>query len=177
MDWTKASYPRTIRSRVACGQSRQWHLMRPITALIVGLHVLAHSIFGCCGHALASPSQNAATGSLCRCHKIVKPANIIVRSHQVIIQRINLGTSSDCSKIGHDQFTSDQHVCSHGACHWVAPQYVSIADVLASYDDFNVAALTATCASLTVSHSLGLDLGTMAAPPLRAHLVLNVLRI
>lgn len=153
-------------------------LMRPIVTLILGVHVLAHSIFGCCGHAVASTSPTAAAPTPCRCHKIAKPVQTFDKSRQVNVQGSNQSSRSDCNRIGHDQFPSEHHVCLHGTCHWVTTPHVSFAEVLASNIDSGVATLPATPSLLTVPSPMDrVDFAPISAPPLRVHLALNVLLI
>lgn len=133
--------------------------MKPIIAILTGLHVLAHGMFGCCDHRLV---VTEVAESVCACH----------HGHGDDTTR-----SGDCDTIERDTPGRAPHECAHDACHWVVGSDGPMAAPL----DFSAPARLAivppaTHSALYVAEYQPDDiLGRTSAPPLRLHLALGVL--
>jgi hypothetical protein len=137
--------------------------MKPLIAILTGLHVLAHGIFGCCDHGLVAPSRAAPP---CACH----------HAHHDD-QHVPSSNPHDVADV--EQPAQAPHQCVHASCHWLA----SSVGKLINMPDFStpiplVASLPKSCLALQAAEFWP-DIATdgTSAPPLRLHLALGVLRI
>lgn len=137
--------------------------MKQLIAILTGLHLLAHGVFGCCDHGLLKQSQ---LESECACHGGIHHADDVAKS-------------GNCNGLDHDLPMPGSHHCLHDACHWVAD---SDGPCVASLD-FAAPVFVAFVPSplLTVLHPAEFQpddiLGRTSTPPLRLHLVLGMLLI
>jgi hypothetical protein len=145
--------------------------MRSLIAILTGLHVLAHGLFGCCDHALASlnSTKGVATAE-CECH----------HPHQHDRDEHHADSHSDC--VVADDYGSSgttPHACVHAACHWVAGSTADL-DHLLDYE-ISFASVTAFAPFPTADNTAdfwpAVDSGQISAPPLRLHLALRVMQI
>jgi hypothetical protein len=137
--------------------------MKPIIAILTGLHVLAHGVFGCCDHGLVVAAR---AETACACHHTHDHADEAARS-------------GDCDAIERDAPAPASHECVHATCHWVAgsdgPSATTL-DLVAPALMVS-AALPANPALLAAEYQPDDILGRTSAPPLRLHLALGVLVI
>jgi hypothetical protein len=136
--------------------------MKSLIAILTGLHVLAHGIFGCCNHGLVASSPAAKP---CACH----------RAHHD--HHVSPSSSRD---VADEQLPSRApHQCAHSSCHWLTGN----AGPSISPPDFSVpvsfvAILPMRGLAMQAAEFRPADiLGPSFAPPLRLHLALGVLLI
>jgi len=158
--------------------------MKQYVAIIVGLHVLAHSIFGCCGHVFASTSQSA-TGH-CRCagaaahrHEKEHAHDDHEHSQPDSSQQVQLGSCEYYGMSDHGQLPGEQHVCPHASCHWLVSQIVTTSSLVDFGFEFMVTVPPPAAVSLQSvwQQSTDFAVGRICAPPLRLHLAVGVLLI
>lgn len=137
--------------------------MKPIIAILTGLHVLAHGVFGCCDHGLV---VTARSESACACHHGHGHADVA-------------SLSSDCASIERGLPAPASHECVHDACHWLAGgDGPSVAPLDLSVPTLVVSAVSPINLALDVANYQPDDiLGRTSAPPLRLHLAHGVLVI
>lgn len=149
--------------------------MSRLIAIITVLHVLAHSVFGCCGHNVA----HTASVAHC-CHSV----NEEVCSHQsehglrIDQQESDAGAfpllDSNSPALPH-------HACLHSSCQWLNSKSLGPADVLRG-DVNSTVAVAPTALNLFVWPTVAAALSDLpdfgnSALPLRLHLMLGVLQI
>jgi hypothetical protein len=149
--------------------------MNRLITIITGLHVLAHSVFGCCSHDTA----HAKSAPRC-CHS----ANIQTCAHQdTQSQQFSLvSPDTEASPIESVHVPARQHHdCLHSSCQWLDSKPISPADV---FDlSFNglisvVPCLLGLCPSpANAAGDNFLSFAENSAPPLRLHLTLGVMQI
>jgi hypothetical protein len=136
--------------------------MKSLIAILTGLHVLAHGVFGCCDHGVASAAQ---ANRLCACH----------RSHHEHSQP----TVSQRDLVDEQSPAGPTHDCVHASCHWMT------GDAAPTINPFD-ASMPATMTALVSFGPTAFQAaefwpdaaaGTFSAPPLRLHLSLGVMLV
>lgn len=146
--------------------------MNCVVAILTGLSVLAHSIFGCCDHVVAS-KLNARPS--CSCHGIARtnaPSPTVAKATRAgATQTKSVACKSPTSPGG-------KHECKHASCHWLADgkttlshapleRVVYIAIPIEQVIDFSISSRFANA-----------NLGSLAdGPPVRLHLLVGVLLV
>lgn len=149
--------------------------MSRLISIITGLHVLAHSVFGCCSHDAA----RANTAPRC-CHSASMQTCVHLDSQ---VQQLTLTPmNSDASRVECVHPPGRQHHdCLHSSCQWLGSKPFSPADVF--HLSFNgLVAIVPCLAGLSlypanVSGDYFLSVAENSAPPLRLHLALGVMQI
>jgi hypothetical protein len=139
--------------------------MRKLIAILTGLHVLAHGVFGCCDHgwaAMALPHAEQATS--CACHH--------AHQHAHDAPGANL-----CDAVSQHLPAPAPHECAHASCHWMAggggPGIWSLEACGAM---LMVAIVPIESSPLLAGHYRPSDdCARFPAPPLRLHLALGVI--
>jgi len=146
--------------------------MNCVLAILTGLSVLAHSIFGCCDHVVASKSNARPS---CSCHGIARtnaPSPAVAKATRAsATQTKSVASKSPTSPVR-------KHECKHASCHWLADgkttlshvpleQVVYIAIPIEQVIDFSIPSQFANA-----------HLGSLAdGPPVRLHLLVGVLLV
>jgi len=140
-------------------------VMKPWIAILTGLHVLAHGVFGCCDHSLAA---SARAPKSCSCHHQAHPSD-----HHA---------HSSCPRELADEEESPSpapHQCIHASCHWLsgdAEPNINLLDLSAP-----VALVVIVPIDRLATHAAEFWPDNAArgnsALPLRLHLALGVLLI
>lgn len=136
-------------------------------AILTGLHVLAHGIFGCCDHGLPVTSLVAKVHSCGHAPHDVSPELSTACCHATLDGEAAEGQSPY------------PHECVHESCHWLAGN----AGPKISKSDFSLqvplTAISVIAAPATPTLHHGVNLATIrdTAPPLRLHLALGVLLV
>jgi hypothetical protein len=155
-------------------------LVNRLVVSVTALHVLAHSVFGCCPHAF--PTANPSTTQRTCGHSVE------VASKQRAHQHSHAAGAQYCSEQG-DESTivladsrprSGHHGrCRHADCHWKTGERSSALELL----DLTASATFAWITSATDEFSQSLrctfesDIGLHRALPLRLHLMMGVLQV
>lgn len=155
--------------------------MNRLIIIVTGLHVLAHSIFGCCDQAFVAIPDSAG-GHACS-HCVVKfiEAGRHEHSHcDAVATHSDEFTHLFTTDISDQQSAPHQrHVCRHDSCHWLAGDASSDLDLLSSY--FVVTCFPTISVEIASDATSGYwpesDIGRRPAAPLRLHLALGVLLI
>jgi hypothetical protein len=140
-----------------------YYAMKSLIAIVTGLHVLAHGIFGCCDHGLAKSSP---TGKPCACHH--------AHDHD------HEGPSPSSRGAAVEEIPSQApHQCVHASCHWLA---ISAGASVKPLDFSSPIPFVAIVTRGGETSQTGIFWPEMAAarssaPPLRLHLALGVLLI
>lgn len=142
--------------------------------VITGLHVLAHSIFGCCAHHVAHPSVEANCA-----YASDEPGN--EHSHasaaQVSVESGVLESSVCCFHPLH----SAHHDCPHVACHWVVTKSICADDLVQSRFELLTAIVDVASLRNAAKNTVALFFDDFpsqtSALPLRRHLAFGVLLI
>jgi hypothetical protein len=134
--------------------------MKTLIAIVTGLHVLAHGVFGCCDHGAL-----ATAGALpCVCEHVHQHADEASNHHAG--EHVDRHAPSDAP-----------HECVHASCHWVAGGVGPSVTPL----DFSLPAtfVAVTPTSVSAMHAAAFEpddvRGRTSTPPLRLHLALGVL--
>jgi hypothetical protein len=154
--------------------------MDKVIAFVTAVHVLMHSTFGCCSHAIFA-SFGAAEPHTCG-HATSAG---VPRNHHHHGNAPSVEAHDNCERmttLGNQEVPSDplsDHECRHDSCSWVVstgPSMPSLAELLSTpaiVPVLTVATSFDSRADLFVG-----DEGTLSlAPPLRLHLALGVLLI
>lgn len=140
--------------------------MKPLIAILTGLHVLAHSVFGCCDHGRVASPQTEAPCACSHAHH---------DDHHV-----RVSSSCDAHDVAAEELPSQApHQCVHASCHWLAGSAgpsVSPPDFSAPIP-FGAIPPTRDVASQSAEFRPDRAAGRSTAPPLRLHLALGVLLI
>jgi len=155
--------------------------MYRLIIIVTGLHVLAHSIFGCCDHAFVAIPDSAG-GHACS-HCVVKfiEAGRHEHSHcDAVATQNDESIHSFTTDISDQQSAPHQrHECRHDSCHWLTSDASSDLDLPSSY--FAVTCFSTISVAIASNATSGYwqesDVGRRHAPPLRLHLALGVLMI
>lgn len=146
--------------------------MNCVLAILTGLSVLTHSIFGCCDHVVASKSNARPS---CSCHGIARtnaPSPVVAKATRAnATQTKSVASKSPTSPVG-------QHDCKHASCHWLADGKTTLSHVplervliiaipIAQVIDFS------TPLQFANAHSGSL----LDGPPVRLHLLVGVLLV
>jgi hypothetical protein len=149
--------------------------MNRLIAIITGLHVLAHTVFGCCSHDTAHASAAP------RCCHSAEVQTCVHRDTQTQ-QLTQAPSNSDASQIESIRTPARQHHdCVHSSCQWLESKPISTTDVF--HLSFNglvpiVPSLIGLCSSpINVTGGYFLSDAETSAPPLRLHLALGVMQI
>lgn len=158
--------------------------MKQVVAIIGGLSVLAHGIFGCCDHVFASTPQGSA--GYCRCHAAVAHSHEHGDAHgnhnssePHSSQQESPGSCDNCGFTVQGQIPSGQHVCRHANCHWLKS---SSSPIIRLFDlgCFFAAPILPPAAAASPSawqQSTDFAVGRICSLPLRLHLAVGVLLI
>jgi hypothetical protein len=142
--------------------------MNRLIAILTGLHVLAHGVFGCCEHRLdatSPPSVASPVLKTCCCHHGHQAAHPSASRANDVAERALLKRST--------------HPCIHSSCHWLA----AAAGPSVRPPNFSV---PVAVVAAPLSHGLSQHaasfrpdnvIGRTSAPPLRLHLVVGVLLV
>jgi len=154
--------------------------MQQLISIILGLHVLAHSIFGCCDHVLAV--LESVDNYACS-HAVTKSEEGCRHEHNnrdaVAAHNAN-GEQSLAINISDQQSAPhEEHDCRHDSCHWLTSDALPTIDLLdfqcdAVHIQVNRAEIASGAAS---GFWLESDFGQYRTLPLRLHLALGVLLI
>ena len=167
--------------RVPKGEISLRIAMNRAVVCITGLHVLIHSIFGCCDHAFAAFSESVG-GHVCS-HAVTKcdEAALHEHGHHDAVAAHNDECEQSCKTGISDQQSAphQRHDCRHDSCHWLTSEALPDIELLDSHcDTMYVPTTGAAIASLPASGFWPeTDVGRYHAPTLRLHLALGVLLI
>lgn len=155
--------------------------MKRFVAIIVGLHVLAHSIFGCCDHVFAAFKESVG-GHACS-HGVAKQEEAgrhedsdrdAAATHNDEFEKLRATASADRHSVPHGR-----HDCRHDSCHWLTSDGLPNIDLLDSH--FDAMYVPITCAAVASTPTFDFwpetDVGRNHALALRLHLALGVLQI
>jgi hypothetical protein len=159
--------------------------MNRFVAFITGVHVLLHSIFGCCNHASAAHLHDVDT--LQRCHDETRLTDAISGSH-CNEQAADSCSGDDERQCGCDtsisaddcfESTDEQHHCRHASCDWlttiegpaISPVDCGCSFVPATFDP------SATVPQSVCLFSDSTVFGRFHPLPVRLHLAVGVLLI
>lgn len=158
--------------------------MNQAVAIIVALHVLTHSVVGCCDHVFAAQLPSSGCS---HCHQTtVAEADANQRHHgdqEIFEAHLTQGEHSCvCERCGitdREQLPLRGHNCPHASCYWLTSDGASTCSLV----DFDwtpalAAPVTGAIASETLSPlSPEFDIGRLHSLPLRLHLAAGVLLI
>ena len=162
--------------------------MNRIVAIVAGLHVLAHSVFGCCGHDSHSVTTHATDSAVLHCcdssgeqHFSEPDEGGGCHDHCVgtVDVEVVVHAKADCPLCAFESSQQIPHQCSHGSCEWLASKpvdasaLVTLSHTLEFFAPSNAAATFATTTVCVVANEQRQTL----ALPLRLHLALGVLLI
>jgi hypothetical protein len=144
--------------------------MKSLILILTALHVLAHGVFGCCGHGwLAS----AAAEEHCVCQHA--DGHHAERAHD------HHGHDAPLSASWTDEGAPSRspHECVHASCHWLTGHAAASSLSMDAWMPLTrVAILPADPFSLRAAESsLSMAAASFAAPPLRLHLALGVMLV
>jgi len=149
--------------------------MNRLIAIITGLHVLAHSLFGCCSH----EGAHAASAPHC-CHSTIE--NDCAHQHGLDHRLEQQAADSGFYPLLKSNSAGNpHHVCLHSSCQWLETKPLCPTDVLHLGINGTMAvvpfgnSLVDTAADAAAFSVLSDVIST--APPLRLHLALGVLQI
>jgi hypothetical protein len=158
--------------------------MNRAVALLTGVHVLLHSIFGCCNHTWAAHSHETSTPH--RCHDEIGSKDATSVSHcneqdadacSAAAERIcdyDTNTAADRAAS-----TDERHSCRHASCAWLTtitvPELVPV-DCGCPFVIATAEALAAVPQRACFS-SDSTVIGRIHPLPLRLHLAVGVLLI
>lgn len=162
--------------------------MNRVVAVVAILHLLAHSVFGCCGHQSHGVKIDAANSAVLHCcdfsgqRHFSEPHGGYDCGHHCV-GKVDTGNvaqaQSDCTLGESESSRHLPHQCSHGSCQWLASRPFDTS-ALAALDHalvfFAPTAAPATFATAMVC-VLESELRQTLALPLRLHLALGVLLI
>lgn len=142
-------------------------VMKSLIAILTGLHVLAHGIFGCCDHGLVPPSR---VPQRCACH----------HAHHDDHHAPSSSPHDESLELAVEELPGPApHQCVHASCDWLAG---SVGKTVHT-PDFStpiplVASLPKSCSALrTAEFRPDIAADETSALPLRLHLALGVLLI
>jgi hypothetical protein len=158
--------------------------MNRAIVIVTILHVLMHSIFGCCNHACAAHSRGVAGAE--RCHKeaeslragLWQPCCALPTDDPTSVDE-RLGGCDSGTSARSATSVSERHVCRHAACAWLT----TIAGLAITPIDRGCPFVSAARPALSaMTHGFRSDpaetaVGRLHARPLRLHLALAVLII
>jgi len=144
--------------------------MKTLILLLTALHVLAHGVFGCCGHGLWA---SAATEEHCVCHH--SDDHHLDRAHD------HHGHDAPLSEgwVDDDAPSRSPHECMHASCHWMTSDVAASSLAADAWMPLTtVAILPVDPLSLRAAESSpSMAPAFSAAPPLRLHLALGVMLV
>lgn len=149
--------------------------MNRLIAVITGLHVLAHSLLGCCSH---EGAHAASTPHCCHSTNESGCAHQHGSDHRLEQQAADSGSCPVCIS---NSSGKPHHVCPHSSCQWLETKPLSPADIL-RWDTLAPLAIVPAARGLVASVTDAAAVRDLfdvenSAPPLRLHLVLGVLQI
>jgi hypothetical protein len=155
-------------------------LVNRLIVSVTGLHVLAHSVFGCCPHAFSTVKPSTIQRTCSHSEDGIPKQ----RAHQ----HGDLDGGTHCSEQGDESTTvvadggpKSDHQCScrHADCHWKASEGWSALELRDLIGHAPVAWVTS--ATNEAGQSLGCtfesDIDVHRALPLRLHLMMGVLQV
>jgi hypothetical protein len=158
--------------------------MKQLVTIIVGSSMVAHSIFGCCDHIFASPSQGVV--GHCHCHVKFAASHEHGDAHSNhrssephSSQQENPDSCDNCGLTEQGQVPGGQHVCRHANCHWLSSNSSPTVSPL-NLDIYFAAPTPPPVAAASPSEwqrSTDFAVGRICVPPLRLHLAIGVLLI
>lgn len=146
--------------------------MNCILTILTGLSVLAHSIFGCCDHVVAS-KPNARPS--CCCHGIAR-----TNTPSTAAAKVSAASPTQTKAMADKSPISprESHECKHASCHWLADGKASLSHVGLEYVVYVATpverVIDFTKPSLFAKSHFGMPAG---APPVRLHLLVGVLLV
>lgn len=143
--------------------------MKPLVIVLTAAHVLAHGVFGCCGHGLWA----SAAEEHCVCQHAVGDHADWAHDHHGHDAPLSAGWGDD------DAPSRSPHECVHASCHWVTGDVAASSLAVDSWMALApIASLPADPISLRAAElSLFMAPVSVAAPPLRLHLALGVILV
>ena len=154
--------------------------MNRLIVIVTGLHVLAHSIFGCCDHVFAA-SSDTSTDHECS-HAVardVEPSRHKHDCHDAVADPRNESELSSTYESNGESAPHQRHDCRHADCHWLTSLKAAAASLL-DYD-CTPAGAARIAEPLALTPLFGLsperDIRRCQALPLRLHLAFGVLLI
>lgn len=111
--------------------------MNRLIAIITGLHVLTHSVFGCCSHDILPVAPHS-----CCCHSTSKEVCTEHLWTQVQFEEPN-SHAFGCRSCRSNAPSVPHHDCQHSSCQWLVSKSLSAADLL--HFDLNSTFATAPC--------------------------------
>ena len=159
--------------------------MQRLIVIVIVVHVLAHSLFGCCSHhshQLANCSANAAESNESHCCATAGERHCSKHSEAHKESRsacsVNQAEAPEGSGPEVESYPPSQHECSHSLCHWVASNVSAPpTQVMLERAPLFCAAATPECFKIGTKHISEYKQPNSAAPPLRLHLAVCVLLI
>lgn len=147
--------------------------MQRLVAVITGLHLLAHSIFGCCAHH-AAPAKNTPCCHSDQTFQCTHPH----ASHRHPSEAVE---STDSLQAGFHQQSAPHHDCPHNSCQWLKSERIDCSGLVNFHLTSVVAPLAIAASGLLSDHTAlsvhFLPAPLTQAPSLRLHLALGVLLI
>jgi hypothetical protein len=155
-------------------------LANKLVAAITSLHVLAHSVFGCCGHDMHGGSKAAAIHRCKHSATDVTEANVCQHSRAKAVA-VSHAANRVASVPSLDEASTLQpaHQCRHAGCHWKTGEACPDIKLLAA--STHAAIVAAVPVIYTHDRSIGPaienDVGRYCALRLRLQLMSGVLQI
>lgn len=157
--------------------------MQRLIVIITGLHVLAHSLFGCCSHhshKLGNTSPNSSESHCCaasseqHCSKHCGKAKGTYYDRADVEVKVAEGAGFEVVSE-----PVSQHQCAHSVCHWVASKVSAPAThvMLERAPLFCAVSIPECFNADTERISEYAQQSNSSAPPLRLHLAVCVLLI
>lgn len=146
--------------------------MNCVLAILTGLSVLAHSIFGCCDHFVVSKS-NARPA--CCCHGIAR-----TKAPATPVAKVSLAKSAPTKSVACKTPASPtgKHECKHASCHWLADCKTDLSQVgLEHVVHIAVPAEQVIDFSTPTQFANAHFASPIEGPPVRLHLLVGVLLV
>jgi hypothetical protein len=155
--------------------------MNRLIATIIAIHVLVHSIFGCCDHAFAALSSVAIhDGCSHAAARDVQSCGHKHSHHDEVVAHDNEDEPCKAKRIaGHNSAPNQQHDCRHASCYWQTQNgFLGFSLLeLHGYAALAPQAPAAIASKTSAGISTENDVGRYHALPLRLHLAVGVLLI
>lgn len=158
--------------------------MNQVVAIIVALHVLAHSVVGCCAHVFAA--QLPAAGCS-HCHEATvgvphehqpEQGGHDVAEAQATPEE-DVCACDGCGITEREPSPLRGHSCPHASCHWLTSGTASACGLVdfACIPAFSAPVTTVIASEAVRQLSSEFDIGRLHPLPLRLHLTVGVLLI
>lgn len=157
--------------------------MQRLIVIITGLHVLVHSLFGCCSHhshKLGNSPPNSSQSHCCAASSEQHCSKHCGKAKGTHSDRAD-GQVKAAQGAGFEVVSDpvSQHQCAHSACHWVASKVSTAAThvMLERAPLFCAVRIPERFNANTEQTSEYAQQSNSSAPPLRLHLAVCVLLI